>query len=112
MSSAICLNLDQSKTLSSGNGLKVALFSKLSHSSSGKFVTPKADNTEEIMEGYWRDGKLHGHGKIRLETNFYAPAWIDRGHIFFCPVRLSVSVYSFVCLQKLSHWPYFLIGKT
>ena len=38
---------------------------------------------------------------------FYTPASIDRGHIVF-----GLSVFSFVCPQKLLHWPYLLISKS
>ena len=42
--------------------------------------------------------------------NFYASASIDRRHIVFWPVCLSVRL--FVCPQKLLHLPYLLICTT
>jgi hypothetical protein len=28
-------------------------------------VVPRDNDTEEVQEGVWKDGKLHGHGKIK-----------------------------------------------
>ena len=71
----------------------------------------------KVLEAVQLSGSLPENLNLQnklKQVNFYAPTLIDRGHIVFVPPFVCPSVCPFVflvCVQKLFHLPYLLMGK-